>query len=399
VLTRDLLLYRIQKGRVRPTLLPRESPEVVALSESLLGCVRGAAGVTRGELEQELSELCVGFDEPKIAQGLVKLLVDRIEFTEPDDEARTLRETAFDAGAAALGLLAADTTPELHEARLADALESPLRAMRDRLYADLPDARPMLSFEDIDAPGLVDRWNLAQVQGLVMHAKTVEVTSSSPDLLRVRRLLRWLKFNRLVADVRRENDDWTLVVEGPAAILEMARRYGLQLAQFVAAVPVLGTWRLRAEVQLRYGAPVMLEVDERSGLVSPYERSLGHVPEEITVVVRKLSASAEGWEVDTSPQPRPVGTGALCVPDLTFRHTQSGTELAVEFFHPWHRHQLAARLDQLRVRPDDGLIVAVDEVLLKDESLRALVEGRPQTLTFKGFPSERRFKQLLARYG
>jgi predicted nuclease of restriction endonuclease-like RecB superfamily len=399
VLTRDLLLYRIQKGRVRPTLLPRETPEVVALADSLIGYARGASGVTRGELEAELGELCVGFAEPKVAQGLVKLLVDRIAFAEPDDEARTLREKAFDVGAAALGELAGDTTPERHEERLAAGLDRPIDAVRDRLYADLPEARPMLSFEDIDPAGLVDRWNLAQVQGLVMHASRVEVTSSSPDLLRVRRVLRWLKFNRLVADVQREGDDWTLGVEGPAAILEMARRYGLQLAQFVAAVPVLGTWKLRAEVQLRYGTPVMLEVDERSGLVSPYERSLGHVPEEIAVIVRKLSESAEGWEVDTSPQPRPVGTGALCVPDLTFRHKERGTELAVEFFHPWHRHQLVSRLDQLRVRPDEGLIVAVDEALLKDESVRALVDARPQTMTFTGFPSERRFKQLLARYG
>ena len=398
MLTRDLLLYRIQRGRVRPQLLPATDPELLAFAGGLIDLARGASGTPRGDLEDRLAELVEGFGDPKVGQGFVKLLLDRATFAEPDAEALSLRRAAFDAGASMLAALAAETTPEAHEAGLASRVDGALETVRERLYADLPEARPMLSLEDIDPAGLVARWNLAQVQGLVMHAARVEVTARSPELLRVRRLLRWLKFNRLVAEVRQNGDDWTLGVEGPAAILEMSRRYGLQLAQFVAAVPVLGRYRLRAEVQLRYGTPVTLELDESSGLVSPYERSLGHVPEEVLVVVRKLAESAGEWEADTSPAPRPAGTGALCVPDLVFRHRTRGIALAVEFFHPWHRHQLAARLEQLRLRPDDGLVVAVDEALLKDDALRALVESRSQSMTFRGFPSERRMKQLLARY-
>jgi len=44
------------------------------------------------------------------------------------------------------------------------------------------------------------------------------------------------------------------------------------------------------------------------------------------------------------------------------------------------------------------LVVAVDEALLKDDALRALVEARPQSMTFRGLPSERRMKHLLARH-
>jgi predicted nuclease of restriction endonuclease-like RecB superfamily len=174
---------------------------------------------------------------------------------------------------------------EQYEQRLAAGLARPLESIREVLYGDHPENRRLIEWKPIGAQQLLERYNLALVQGLVMKARRVEVRALAPDLLRVRR---WLKFCRLVSDVKPEGNDWTIDVEGPAEILSMAKKYGLQLASFVGVVPVLGRYELSAEVVLGRGKPVLLQLDERSGLVSPHDVTLGYIPPEIEVIVKKL---------------------------------------------------------------------------------------------------------------
>ena len=328
----------------------------------------------------------------------MKLVVDRLEFEEPSEDAPLLRRTAFDAGARALRAMSDDATPAELEAQLASAIDRPLNEVRAKLYADHPSHRRVLSFDVLDARALLDRYNLAQVQGLVLRASRVTVRAKSPELLRVRRLLRWLKFCRLVAEVSSRENEWSIAVEGPAAILGMQKKYGLQLAQFVAVVPVLGRWELEAEIEFGRGRPAQLRLDHTSPLVSPHERALGWVPEEVDVIAKKLAADPGPWTLDLTPLPRRVGASGLCVPDFSFRHA-SGAELFVEIFHRWHRHQLGRRLDELATRPDAALVLAVEAPLLSDQALRARVEAHPQAFTFKGFPSERKLRAMVAQRG
>jgi hypothetical protein len=112
-----------------------------------------------------------------------------------------------------------------------------------------------------------------------------------------------------------------------------------------------------------------------------------------------VASLAEGfqdarWEVDLLPLPRHVGVTGLCVPDLTFRHRDTGHEVALELFHAWHAGPLARRLEELRARPDLGLLLGVDRALARDAHTRAELEAHPQVVLFHGFPSARK---LLAR--
>jgi uncharacterized protein len=82
------------------------------------------------------------------------------------------------------------------------------------------------------------------------------------------------------------------------------------------------------------------------------------------------------------------------VPDLTFRHRQTRREVALELFHAWHAGPLSRRLEELRSRPDGGLLLGVDRALARDSQERETLEQHPQVVLFHGFPSARR---LLAR--
>ncbi len=391
MLTRDLLIYRVRGGRVIPSFIDSQDASVLAVAEGLLAIAASGVGMERAALAEQTEEQVAGFQKPKVAQGLLKILFDRMEFEEPSEEVADLRRQTFDAAARVLRGLRDDCRPDDYESGLAGALPEPLEALRSRLYADHPENRRMIAWEELTARELLDRYNMAQVQGLILRSQRLSLRAASPDLLRVRKVLRCLKFNRLVPEVHAVEPDLFLEVEGPGAILSMGKKYGLQLAQFVAAVPILERYEIRAEVTFDRRPTVLLVLDEKSGLVAPHAGALGFVPPEIEVILKKLEEGP--WEVDRTPQPRPVGATGLCVPDIGFRR---GAEMvAVEFFHPWHRPALARRLADLRSRADPRLILAVDEKLLKEDLAEAA--SHPQVLLFRGFPSERALREILIR--
>jgi uncharacterized protein len=159
-------------------------------------------------------------------------------------------------------------------------------------------------------------------------------------------------------------------------------------------VPVLERWELMAEVEASARRRATLVLDHRDPLVSPLPAALGHIPPEVATLAEGFE-DAE-WELDLTPLPRHMGASGLCVPDLTFRHRETGREVALELFHAWHAGPLARRLGELRSRPDPGLLLGVDRTLARGEEREAL-EAHPQVVLFNGFPSARRMRERLAR--
>jgi uncharacterized protein len=293
-----------------------------------------------------------------------------------------------------LRTLPEDATPETYEAALARALPAPLEHVRERLYADLPPQRRLVALELPEARELLERYNLALAQGHLLHARKLHLRARAPELLRVRKVLRWLKFCRLVASLHREDDDWELSVEGPGAMLDLQKKYGLQLASFLTVVPLLQRWELRAEVTHGRRSSTLV-LDHKDPLVSPHASgALGHVPEEVAALASALEADA-AWSLDLTPLPRHTGAAGLCVPDLTLRHRESGREVALELFHAWHAGALRRRLEELRARPDPDLLLGVERALVKDPAERALLETHPQVLLFRGYPSAKRVREWL----
>ncbi|AGC47992.1 hypothetical protein MYSTI_06719 [Myxococcus stipitatus DSM 14675] len=397
MLTRELLAFRVTKGVLRPAFVKRDDPALLTLAAELLATVESSRDATSDDVEETLGLSAGAFSRPKVARGLVKLLVDRLAFEEPAPGVSEARWERLKTAAQVLRTLTPDTSVQDYEARLETTLGTPLPAAREALYADLPGNRRLLGWDGdaLTAQELVDRYNLALAQGPLLSARRLTLRARAPELLRVRKALRWLKFCRLVADVRRDGPDWELEVEGPGAMLAMQKKYGLQLASFLSVVPVLERWELKATVEPSR-RPATLMLSDKDPLFSPLPAALGHIPEEVA----QLSAGFEDedWELDLTPLPRHVGALGLCVPDLTFRHRTSGQEVALELFHAWHAGALNRRLTELRTRPDDGLLLGVDRALLaKEGAEREALEAHPQVVLFHGFPSAKKLRDRLAK--
>lgn len=394
MLTRDLLHFRVRDGKLRPSFVKHTDAELLTLAADLISEVESSQGAVRDDVEEALALKAGAFKRPKVARGLVKLLTDRLRFDEPAPGVSEARWEHFLTAAKVLSALPPDATVETYEARLAEALPSPLPEVREALYADLPGHRRLVGWEALTPTELLERYNLALAQGPLLEARRLTLRAKAPELLRVRKVLRWLKFCRLVAEVRHVGEDWTLDVEGPGAMLALPKKYGLQLAMFLSMVPVLKHWELEATLE-RPGRRVTLVLDERDPLVAPHSGALGHIPEEVAALATSFE-DAE-WELDLTPLPRHVGATGLCVPDVIFRHRRTGQQVALELFHAWHAGPLARRLQELRSRPDPGLLLGVDRSLAKGEE-RAALEAHPQVVLFNGFPSARRLRERLARF-
>ena len=70
------------------------------------------------------------------------------------------------------------------------------------LFADLRDENRMLKFEDMTAQRLIDRYNVALAQAVLLRSVRVAVEIRNEGPARYRQLFRRLKFHRLVYRVQ-----------------------------------------------------------------------------------------------------------------------------------------------------------------------------------------------------
>ncbi|MBV8609827.1 MAG: DUF790 family protein, partial [Singulisphaera sp.] len=246
------------KGRVVPIYLRRDDPYWLEVAESLLLIFREGVGMTRGEIEAEIVEL-VGEGLATLAhRGLAKVLEDRAEFeVVADIPPETVREKVFTAAAEhRRSLRAAGHRAPFRRDVVLDAVARELgvepETIAATLFADLKDENRLLKFEDLSAQRLVDRYNVALAQAVLLRSikVTAEVRGEKPA--RYRQLFRQLKFHRLLYRVEGSMEEgYIFQIDGPLSLFSATSKYGLQMALFLPALPLCADFRLDAE--LRWG--------------------------------------------------------------------------------------------------------------------------------------------------
>ncbi len=395
MLTRDLLRFRAVDGRVQPTFA-RATPATVALCEELARIWSASVGLRRRELEEHLLLAVNRARSALLGKGLARVLEGLARFTEPASR-EELRARACVASARLLAAPAADM--DAHRAAVAAELAMEPQALKDELYADLPDAEVLAEAPAIAPAELIARYNLALCQGLLLGAESVRVRLAAPAAGVERRLFAALRFRRLVAAARSAPDGaLELEVTGPAAMLDSAQRYGLQLALFLPAVAAERGWSLSAMIgaRARAGGGGALALTQEDGLWAPAPGG-GFVPEELRRIAELLGEKLAPWRV-AEAAPLVLQDGEIIAPDLAL--ARDGRVHPLELFHRWHASALARRLDQLARGLLPGLVIGVDRALLRSREGIALA-AHPQ-LAARGFqfsemPSARALLDALAR--
>ena len=374
------------------------------LAGELLEIYRGAreARMTRGELEELTEALIRQAPDRVLAAGLNKLALDHCSFDpvrEIDYPARRAELFAF----AAKQLTRCGGDIGRYRELLAE-LPGAVEFMTGDIYGDLPDHERVTGFRELYPAGLLQRYNIALVQGLLVYAESIAATAADSEPAELRRLFKYLKFFRLLAEVKRlprprgGKSAVSLSISGPYSLFANTRKYALQLAAFFPALVNLEEWSIRVKVKMgtKRGE---LKLDQSAGLVSHYRNFSSYVPEEIRMFHALFRKEVTSWKIVGESPFIDGGNQELVFPDLSFRRVADGLELHLELFHRWHRGQLERRLELLDRRPELPLLLGIDRALADDDGFAALCGKHPalagRLYRFRDFPGVDRTVKML----
>ena len=257
MLTGDLVRARVDKGELRPSYVDVDKVALLDHAEGFLACVRGAVEdrSPRGLVEEALEGLIGDAKDVKLLRGVAKILLDRCEFEVGGaQDPKALRKLVFER-AAARGPLALERGP-LGRMIAMDVLTEIAAELRistadveNGLYADLHRAQQIVSCDAGDASWLLQRYNVALVQSVLLHASEVRIVLEKPTVGRLRQLFRHVKFHQLVHQAERVDGGLALTLDGPSSLFSQSTRYGLKLASFFPALLLQdGPWHMEATI-------------------------------------------------------------------------------------------------------------------------------------------------------
>ena len=393
MLRSEHVIARLSRGKLVPHRLSKEDPRALEVAEELCGLYAGHVGRPRARLEEDLAareeELGPRLDARRgfrIVRGLSKLLEERASWASPTAaDPYAVRTRVFELAAALPeppaeepGLLELPTRDDVLSRVAAETgIEDPAALM----YADRQGAQILEAFEEPSPEGLVARYNVAQVQGVLYAARELVVDLGEGADARL--VFHYVKTQGLIYALEPTSEGYRLRLDGPLSIFGATRKYGLRLARFFPGLLLTSPWSLSATVEWR-DRGTYLELDsETSGLESHY---LGPRSEQEADPVREAFARAwnrakdtGGWELEPAagilsfPEKK-----AALVPDFTLKHAGTGERVHLEVLGFWSERNLVERASLLREAGERGyrVLVAVSERLgTSPEALSEAIKG------------------------
>jgi hypothetical protein len=374
LLTTDLVRVRRTANGLVPRWVDGKARErVLPIAGALAATFASRVGQSRGELDAALDAIEVPAQLRVVGLGLRKLLEDRATFevkSALDPEA--VRRAVFDASAAAHRAL--DVREVFDRERvLASAaadLGATVEAVEAALYADLRDSERLATFDPIDAEELVERYNLALAQGVLLRASKVVVHVSGESPARYRQLFRAARFHGLLHVVTGDPEaGYTIALDGPFSLFDSVQRYGLKLALFLPSVLACATFRLVADVVWgKEREHALFELGPEAGLVARAPDAPASTPELDTFceAFRRLGSE---WSVAPSERIFALPGEVVCVPDLVFASAETGEEVYLESFGFWSRDAVWKRVELLRKGFPSRVLLAVPKQLRVSEEV------------------------------
>lgn len=174
-----MIRVRRRNGRIEvPALRPAQRDRMLQLAEQYVSLAQEHEGKTRGELNTACEQVPYHETDYKLVKGLRKLVFDRCDFEVRDDvDPRVLRRDLFRRAAAVRQAMADGDSFDRQGVLDETGRESKLTSdeVVDALYADLKENHRLASFKRISPPSLVDGYEMAQKQAVLLRATKVVV--------------------------------------------------------------------------------------------------------------------------------------------------------------------------------------------------------------------------------
>ncbi len=386
------VMARLTRGRLVPHRLSPEDERVLAVAEEL--CAVFAAHLHRpragleariGGLEEELGPRLDARRGFRIVRALAKLLEERATWEAATGaDPYTVRTRIFELASALPEPPASE--PGLLEVPTRDdviskvASETGLEEVTDVMYADRQGAQLLAEFEEPSPEELIERYNVAQIQGVLYAAKELVVDLEGGADARL--VFHYVKKMALIYRLEPTPRGYRLHLDGPLSIFGGTRKYGLRLAKFLPGLLLTSPWRLSANVEWK-GRDAVLELDsEKNDLTSHYlgPRDAGEGDDVRAAFVKAWERAKDtgGWSLlaGSGVLPFPELKTAL-VPDFTLENG-NGARVHLEILGFWSERNLVERAALLREAKERGhpvLVAASEKLGASPEALSEAVKG------------------------
>ena len=201
----------------------------------------------RKEIENEIKLLELKSQNPKIIRGLA-LLMFRLSRLEPPSflDPMKVRKAIF--SSARTPPVAPEERDDLI-ARIAAEMDVSPSEISKAMYADKEDEQILVSVPDITPDDLSARYNLEQVETVMLKTSSI-VIATTMNHARFERRIRSLG---LLYRINDENGIYRIEVSGPLSIIEHSDRYGSRIAMLMRYLFHYSDWQVQATVKLKNG--------------------------------------------------------------------------------------------------------------------------------------------------
>jgi uncharacterized protein len=410
MLNRQHLITTFRQGKAYPFKLALV-PTNVQSAETLIGLFRDAVGQRRGEIEDEIRRVSMDSRNPKVMAGMAEILLKRSEFAQngPEDPA-AIREQVFSAAARYWQHPATRKCHYLkHRQSILQSLEiegpEKIENTDAWLFGDIPSHQKLSTFSDIDPESLLHQYNLCQLQGLVAYSTQIELKVYRYRNTAFRQVMQMLKFFQLLFIVKEVSEQWmTLVIDGPAAILENSRSYGVEIANFVPAVLLLtAPWFLTARLKVpQRERTFIFELSNDNPYRSGYREKRVWINEKVEGLVKRFNEKYQDrfW-AEATQHIVPLRHNRYLVPDFAIRLNgdRQGAVAERDFLCEWVHYPSTSKLqalEQISAEIPDNYLIAIRGKRSKLKSLISRLE--PQLIVFaQELTAPAVFKKLDAR--
>lgn len=348
MLKRQQLITTYRDGVARPYVLKPNSKHL-DLSDNLITLFCDSIGRRHFEIEEHIKGFNIEKLNPKVIQGLAELLYKRSAFD--DDGAANsmaLRSKLFSASATYWKNTTGNYGSALqHRANIlktaAGQSTIPENIKEHQLFGDIASNQALIDFKPITSEQLIHRFNIAQVQGLLLYSRSLELKVHRRISPALKQLMQMMKFFRLMFDLKQINSDWfTLQIDGPAAVLENSRSYGLEIAQFFPAILLLEVpWLLTARLKVPNRRRIFtLEISEDNPYQSHFKKQNVWTHDKTLALLNRFNEKyGPQHHAVTDPEIIPLRDNRYLLPDFTISSKKKtdnegkGSQMRVEWIH------------------------------------------------------------------
>ena len=353
MLTGNKLIARNYRGRLLVNYLDPHDSRWCEVADWIIARGRGLLGKSRHIFDDELGEYPRSLPEPLVFQGLVKVFSDNCKFEQIDGyDAVKIRELVFSYASQfkSEGSLSSDPDVRRNIFELVGKqIEVDPELVDSLLYADLESENKLLSIPNFNAQKLIHRYNLSLAQGVLLNSLNIVVRlASSTPPVRLKQLIRWIKFQRLLCAVEKnESGGLTLQIDGPLSLFRTTQKYGFQIALFLPALLLCPDFELDAELQWGKGKKnSKFKITSTDGLVTHYVDSGVYRPPENEMFYILFKKRVEDWDIDDSISELEI-PDEFIVPDFVLKRKKDNKVVGVEILWNWNTSFIQKKIKEI----------------------------------------------------